>query len=130
MKKAMMMLAMLAVSFAMQAQTKFHDVELNDANPGNYYDEIIRMFDADHGTDAREIVKTREEKMKSFGKTVVTFLPPLLALPAATETALAVAVGFVGATPPSVAVVSASVRATAPAFVIFFIIFLSSVSFL
>ena len=31
MKKAMMMLAMLAVSFAMQAQTKFHDVELNDA---------------------------------------------------------------------------------------------------
>ncbi|MBR2235308.1 MAG: hypothetical protein IJ892_09665 [Prevotella sp.] len=31
MKKMMMMMAMLAVSFAMQAQTKFHDVELNEA---------------------------------------------------------------------------------------------------
>ena len=31
MKKVMMMMAMLAVSFAMQAQTKFHDVELNEA---------------------------------------------------------------------------------------------------
>ena len=31
MKKIMMMVAMLAVSFAMQAQTKFHDVELNEA---------------------------------------------------------------------------------------------------
>ena len=34
MKKLMMMVAMLAVSFAMQAQTKFHDVELNEANKG------------------------------------------------------------------------------------------------
>ena len=31
MKKVLMMVAMLAVSFAMQAQTKFHDVEANDA---------------------------------------------------------------------------------------------------
>ena len=31
MKKILMMVAMLAVSFAMQAQTKFHDVEANDA---------------------------------------------------------------------------------------------------
>lgn len=31
MKKVFMMMAMLAVSFAMQAQTKFHDVELNEA---------------------------------------------------------------------------------------------------
>ena len=31
MKKVMMMMAMLAVSFAMQAQTKFHNVELNEA---------------------------------------------------------------------------------------------------
>jgi len=31
MKKAMMLLALLAVPFAMQAQTKFHDVELNEA---------------------------------------------------------------------------------------------------
>lgn len=31
MKKAVMMLAMLAVPFALQAQTKFHDVELNEA---------------------------------------------------------------------------------------------------
>ena len=31
MKKVMMMMAMLAVSFAMQAQTKFHDVEANEA---------------------------------------------------------------------------------------------------
>lgn len=31
MKKLMMMVAMLAVSFGMQAQTKFHDVELNEA---------------------------------------------------------------------------------------------------
>ena len=48
-------------------------VELNDANPGNYYDEIIRMFDAGHEADAKEIVKTREEKMKSFGKTSKKF---------------------------------------------------------
>ena len=31
MKKVMMMLAMLALPFALQAQTKFHDVELNEA---------------------------------------------------------------------------------------------------
>ena len=31
MKKLMMMVAMLAVSFAAQAQSKFHDVELNEA---------------------------------------------------------------------------------------------------
>ena len=31
MKKVMMMMAMLAVSFAMQAQTKFHDVGANEA---------------------------------------------------------------------------------------------------
>ena len=31
MKKAFMMLALLAVPFAMQAQSKFHDVEANDA---------------------------------------------------------------------------------------------------
>ena len=31
MKKMMMMMAMLAIPFAMQAQTKFHDVELNEA---------------------------------------------------------------------------------------------------
>ena len=31
MKKVMMMMAMLAVSFAAQAQSKFHDVELNEA---------------------------------------------------------------------------------------------------
>lgn len=48
-------------------------VELNDANPGNYYDEIIRMFDAGHEADAEEIVKTREEKVKSFGKTSKAF---------------------------------------------------------
>ena len=31
MKKVMMMMAMLAVSFAAQAQSKFHDVEVNEA---------------------------------------------------------------------------------------------------
>lgn len=31
MKKVMMMIALLALPFMMQAQTKFHDVELNDA---------------------------------------------------------------------------------------------------
>ena len=31
MKKAIMMIALLAVPFAVQAQTKFHDVELNEA---------------------------------------------------------------------------------------------------
>ena len=31
MKKVFVMMAMLAVSFAVQAQTKFHDVEANDA---------------------------------------------------------------------------------------------------
>jgi antitoxin component YwqK of YwqJK toxin-antitoxin module len=32
MKKAIMMLVLLAAPFALQAQTKFHDVELNEAN--------------------------------------------------------------------------------------------------
>jgi hypothetical protein len=32
MKKAVMMLVLLAAPFALQAQTKFHDVELNEAN--------------------------------------------------------------------------------------------------
>ena len=31
MKKVMMMIALLAIPFAMQAQTKFHDLEVNDA---------------------------------------------------------------------------------------------------
>ena len=31
MKKVFMMIAMMAVTFAAQAQTKFHDVEANDA---------------------------------------------------------------------------------------------------
>ena len=31
MKKVFMMMALLALPFAMQAQTKFHDVEANDA---------------------------------------------------------------------------------------------------
>ncbi len=31
MKKVMMMIALLAIPFAMQAQTKFHDHEVNDA---------------------------------------------------------------------------------------------------
>ena len=31
MKKIMMMIALLAIPFAMQAQTKFHDLEVNDA---------------------------------------------------------------------------------------------------
>jgi hypothetical protein len=30
MKKVMMMIALLAIPFAMQAQTKFHDFEVND----------------------------------------------------------------------------------------------------
>ena len=32
MKKVIMMLALLALPFAMQAQSKFHDVELNEAS--------------------------------------------------------------------------------------------------
>lgn len=32
MKKVMMMLALVAMSFAAQAQTKFHDVEFNEAS--------------------------------------------------------------------------------------------------
>ena len=31
MKKVMMMIALLAIPFALQAQTKFHDLEVNDA---------------------------------------------------------------------------------------------------
>ena len=31
MKKVLMMLALMAMPFAMQAQTKFHDVEANEA---------------------------------------------------------------------------------------------------
>lgn len=48
-------------------------VELNDPNPGNFYDEIIRMFAAGHDGDAKEIVKTREERAKSYGKTAKAF---------------------------------------------------------
>lgn len=32
MKKVMMMIALMAIPFALQAQTKFHDVELNEAS--------------------------------------------------------------------------------------------------
>lgn len=39
----MMMVAMLAVSFAMQAQTKFHDVELNEAKGAVKCIKINRM---------------------------------------------------------------------------------------
>ena len=31
MKKFMMMIALMAIPFAMQAQSKFHDIELNEA---------------------------------------------------------------------------------------------------
>ena len=43
MKKIMMMIALLAVPFAMQAQTKFHDVEANDAK-GNVKSISMNMM--------------------------------------------------------------------------------------
>ena len=43
MKKIMMMIALLAIPFAMQAQTKFHDVEANDAK-GNVKSISMNMM--------------------------------------------------------------------------------------
>ena len=43
MKKILMMIALLAVPFAMQAQTKFHDVEANDAK-GNVKSISMNMM--------------------------------------------------------------------------------------
>lgn len=61
MKKVMMMIAMLAVSFAMQAQTKFHDVELNEAT-GPVKKMIVRAMGPE-----QTVSFTKEGKMEREG---------------------------------------------------------------
>ena len=63
MKKAVMMLAMLAVPFALQAQTKFHDVELNEAKgPVKSITQAGMM-----GRGEQVINFTKEGKMEAKG---------------------------------------------------------------
>lgn len=59
MKKVMMMMAMLAVSFAMQAQTKFHDVEANEATGP------VKCIKTDMMGRVQVIDFTKEGKMQS-----------------------------------------------------------------
>ena len=63
MKKVMMMIAMLAVSFAMQAQTKFHDVELNEAT-GPVKKMVVNVMGMD-----QTINFTQDGKMQRDGMT-------------------------------------------------------------
>ena len=63
MKKVMMMLAMLAVSFAVQAQSKFHDVEANEAT-GPVKSISMNMMGRDQVVNF-----TKEGKMQSEGIT-------------------------------------------------------------
>jgi len=61
MKKVFMMIAMMAVAFAAQAQTKFHDVEANEAT-GPVKSISMNMMGRD------QVVKfTKEGKMESDG---------------------------------------------------------------
>ena len=59
MKKIMMMIAMLALPFAMQAQTKFHDVEANEAKGP------VKTMTMDMMGMSRTIEFTEDGKMKS-----------------------------------------------------------------
>jgi hypothetical protein len=63
MKKAMMMLAMLALPFAMQAQTKFHDVEVNEATGPVKTITMSGMM----GRGEQVINLTKEGKMQAEG---------------------------------------------------------------
>jgi hypothetical protein len=63
MKKVMMMLALLAIPFAMQAQTKFHDVEANDAT-GPVKKMIVNVMGRD-----QTINFTQDGKMQREGMT-------------------------------------------------------------
>ena len=67
MKKLMMMVAMLAVSFAMQAQTKFHDVEANEAT-GPVKKIVVNMMGQDQVTTF-----TKEGKMEREGLSDVVY---------------------------------------------------------
>ena len=63
MKQVMMMLALLAIPFAMQAQTKFHDVEANEAK-GPVKSMIVNVMGR-----AQTINFTKEGKMEREGMT-------------------------------------------------------------
>ena len=63
MKKTMMMIAMLAISFAMQAQTKFHDIEANEAT-GPVKKMIVNMMGRE-----QTINFSKEGKMEREGMT-------------------------------------------------------------
>ena len=67
MKKIFMMIALLAVPFAMQAQTKFHDVEANEAQ-GRVKSMTISMMG-----QARTINFSEDGKMTSTDMTDVVY---------------------------------------------------------
>ena len=63
MKKFMMMIALMAIPFAMQAQSKFHDIELNEATgPVKSITQSGMM-----GRGEQVITFTKEGKMQSEG---------------------------------------------------------------
>ena len=63
MKKVLMMLALMAMPFAMQAQTKFHDVEANEAK-GPVKSMVVNVMGR-----AQTITFTKEGKMTREGMT-------------------------------------------------------------
>lgn len=67
MKKVFMMMTMLAVSFAMQAQTKFHDVEANEAT-GPVKSITMNMMGRE-----QVVTFTKEGKMQSEGMTDIVY---------------------------------------------------------
>ena len=63
MKKFMMMIALMAIPFAMQAQSKFHDIELNEATGSVKSITQSGMM----GRGEQVITFTKEGKMQSEG---------------------------------------------------------------
>ena len=61
MKKIMMMMAMLAIPFAIQAQSKFHDVELNEATGP------VKTISMDFMGRAQKTTFTQDGKMQREG---------------------------------------------------------------
>ncbi|MBR6962704.1 MAG: hypothetical protein IKH86_03640 [Prevotella sp.] len=62
MKKLMMMLALLAIPFAMQAQTQYHDIELNEAT-GPVKKMIVNVMGYDQVTTFSKEGKMEREGM-------------------------------------------------------------------
>ena len=64
MKKLFMMLALMAMPFAMQAQTKYHDVEANDAK-GAVKSITVSMMGQERKTTFDENGKMQQEGLKN-----------------------------------------------------------------